>query len=393
MIIKFNESDVDVGAQEYVNDVLFYSGLDADKYSKKSTELLENITKAEKGLLTHSCTAALEMAAILIDIQPGDEVIMPSYTFVSTANAFVLRGAVPVFVDIREDTLNIDETLIEAAITPKTKAIVPVHYAGVGCDMDAIMDIAERHSLYVIEDAAQCIGATYKGKPLGTIGHFGTLSFHHTKNITSGLGGGLLVNDKQFIDRAKIIWQKGTNREAFLEGQVDKYTWSDVGSSFMMPELSAAVLLSQLEQLYEITAKRLSVWRQYYDGLKTLEKNGLVRLPVIPEYCQHNGHLFCLLCNSQAQRSSLMSYLKENDIQSAFHYIPLHSSPAGKRFSRVHGKMTNTDYLADCLVRLPVYTLLESLNVNYVVSQFNRYFKKTRSIKKPDIYIIKMTKV
>ena len=381
MNTKFNKSIVSQNAKEYVNDVLYGSGLDSDKCCRASTELLSRITKAKQVLLTHSCTAALEMAAILIDIQPGDEVIMPSYTFVSTANAFVLRGAVPVFVDIREDTLNIDETLIEAAITPKTKAIVPVHYAGVGCDMDAIMDIAERHSLYVIEDATQCIGATYKGKHLGTIGHFGTLSFHHTKNLTSGLGGALLINDGRFFDRAKVIWQKGTNREAFFEGQVDKYTWIDVGSSFMMPELSAAVLLSQLEQLHEVTAKRLSVCRQYYNGLKILEQEGAMHLPVVPEHCQHNGHIFYLICNSLEQRSSLMSYLKQNRIQCTFHYIPLHYSPAGKTFSRVHGEMSNTNHLADCLVRLPVYSMLDRSDVDYVLKHVHGYYKSNEAAK------------
>ena len=360
MIIKFNESAVDVGAQEYVNDVLYSSGLASDKYCKKSTELLENITKAKQTLLTHSCTAALEMAAILIDIKPGDEVIMPSYTFVSTANAFVLRGAVPVFVDIREDTLNIDEKLIEFAITPKTKAIVPVHYAGVGCEMDAIMAIAEKHNLYVIEDAAQCIGATYKGKHLGTIGHFGTLSFHHTKNITSGLGGALLINDEEFIERAKIIWQKGTNREAFLEGQVDKYTWVDVGSSFMMPELSAALLLSQLEQFDQIIKHKLSIWSQYYHGLKSLEDEGCLRLPIIPRDRKHNAHIFYLICNGLKQRISLMERFRDSGVQVTFHYIPLHASPAGVEFSRFSGPMNNTDSLCQCLLRLPLYSGLNS---------------------------------
>ena len=370
--LNFNQLSVSNQSKEYVNDVLYGSGLDSDKHCKKSTELLENITKAEKVLLTHSCTAALEMAAILIDIQPGDEVIMPSYTFVSTANAFVLRGAVPVFVDIREDTLNIDETLIEAAITPKTKAIVPVHYAGVGCDMDAIMDIAERHSLYVIEDAAQCIGATYKGKHLGTIGHFGTLSFHYTKNITSGLGGALLINDKQFIDRAKIIWQKGTNREAFLEGQVDKYTWVDVGSSFMIPELSAAVLLSQLEQLHEITANRLSVWRQYYDGLKTLEDNSMMRLPVVPEGCQHNGHIFYLLMPTPKKRSQLIQGFKEMGIQAVSHYQALHNSLAGKRYGCVSSEISRTNDLSARIMRLPLSPVIASEEVGNVIANVEK---------------------
>jgi dTDP-4-amino-4,6-dideoxygalactose transaminase len=374
MKVKFNVTKVNKTAQQFINDALFISGLEDEKYIALATNLLRQLTLSKKILLTHSCTAALEMAAILIDIKPGDEVIMPSHTFVSTANAFVLRGAVPVFVDIREDKLNLDETLIEAAITHKTKAIVPVHYAGVACEMDAIMAIAKKHNLYVIEDAAQCIGATYKGKCLGTIGHFGTLSFHYTKNITSGLGGALLINDAQFIERAKIIWQKGTNREAFIEGEVDKYTWSDLGSSFMMPELSAALLSSQLEQLHEITEKRLSIWTQYYDGLKILEENGLIHLPGIPEDCQHNGHIFYLICKSQKQRSSLMSYLKVNAIQTTFHYIPLHSSPAGKAYSRVHGDMTNTNHLADCLVRLPLHYDLLPEQAQEVIDEVTNYF-------------------
>jgi dTDP-4-amino-4,6-dideoxygalactose transaminase len=370
--INFNQICLDTISKGYVNDSLFQSGLDSDKYCSKSTELLEHITKAKKVLLTHSCTAALEMAAILIDIHPGDEIIMPSYTFVSTANAFVLRGAVPVFVDVREDTLNIDEKLIEAAITHKTKAIVPVHYAGVGCEMDTIMGIAKKHNLYVIEDAAQCIGATYKGKHLGTIGHFGTLSFHYTKNITSGLGGALLINDEKFIERSKVVWQKGTNREAFLEGQVDKYTWCDVGSSFMMPELSAALLAAQLEQLDEITEKRVSIWNQYYDGLKSLENNGLIGLPFIPIGGHNNGHIFYLICRNQKERDELVKHLKNNGVQSTFHYIPLHSSPAGRQYSRIGSTMLATEKISSSIIRLPLHGCVAKNNVDTILSLINK---------------------
>ena len=376
MAIKFNSISINEKAEAYIVDALFNSGLDSDKYTHKASNFLELLTKSPKVLLTGSCTAALEMAAILLDLQPGDEVIMPSYTFVSTANAFVLRGAIPVFVDIREDTLNIDEQLIEEAITSKTKAIVPVHYAGVSCEMDSIMAIAEKHSLYVIEDAAQCVGARYKGRHLGTIGHLGALSFHHTKNITSGLGGALLINEEKFIERAKIIWQKGTNREEFLAGQVNKYTWKDVGSSFMMPEISAALLFSQLEQLDQITKHRLASWNQYYQNLKNLEVEGFIRLPLFPQKTEHNAHLFYLLCENTQKRHHLINLFKENAIQSTFHYIPLHSTAAGERFSRASGDLCVTNRVANCLIRLPLHACIRKDELTKICEILDKNYRK-----------------
>lgn len=316
-------------------------------FTKQCNNWLEQRTGCHKALLTHSCTAALEMAAILADIQPGDEVIMPSYTFVSTANAFVLRGGVPVFVDIRPDTLNIDESLIEAAITPRTKAIAPVHYAGVACEMDTIMDIALRHNLLVIEDAAQGVMATYKGKALGAIGNLGTLSFHETKNITSGEGGALLINDPKLAERAEIIREKGTNRSQFFRGQVDKYTWVDIGSSYLPGEIIAAFLWAQMEEAESITKKRLDIWQLYHDALLPLESTGKLRCPIISEGCQHNAHMYYILLDSLEHRTDLMMKLKEQRVNTVFHYVPLHSSPAGLKYGRVHSKMTHTDDLAD----------------------------------------------
>ena len=324
-------------------------------FTKQCHKWLEQQTGCRKALLTHSCTAALEMAAILADIQPGDEVIMPSYTFVSTANAFVLRGGVPVFVDIREDTLNIDERLIEAAITPKTKAIVPVHYAGVGCEMDAIMDIANRHNLLVIEDAAQGLMGSYKGKPLGSIGHMGTLSFHETKNITSGEGGALLINDQRFNERAEIVREKGTNRSKFFRGQVDKYTWVDVGSSYLPGELIAAFLLAQLEDAKNITHERLLIWNKYQNAFSKNIKKTACQLPFIPEHCGHNAHMYYLLLSDMKRRSEFIDFMKAKNIHTVFHYVPLHSSPAGKQFCRVHGEMENTELISERLVRLPLW--------------------------------------
>lgn len=324
-------------------------------FTRKCSDWLEQRVGCRKALLAHSCTAALEMAAILAVIQPGDEVIMPSYTFVSTANAFVLRGGVPVFVDIRSDTLNIDETLIEAAITPRTKAIVPVHYAGVACEMDAIMDIACRYGLLVIEDAAQGIMSTYKGKPLGGIGHMGTYSFHETKNIISGEGGTLLVNDSRFVERAEIIREKGTDRSQFFRGQVDKYTWVDIGSSYLPGEVIAAFLWAQMEEAQHITQRRLNTWRQYHEALAPLELAGVLRRPIIPDDCLHNAHMYYILLKSLEQRTVLISKLHEQGVKAVFHYVPLHSSPAGKKYGRVSGGMKNTEKLPDRLLRLPLW--------------------------------------
>jgi len=317
-------------------------------------------TGARKALLTHSCTAALEMAAILADLQPGDEVIMPSYTFVSTANAFVLRGAVPVFVEIRPDTLNIDETQIEAAITARTKVILPVHYAGVSCEMDTIMDIARRHNLMVIEDTAQGIMSTYNGRPLGSIGHLGTLSFHETKNIISGEGGALLINDLSLAERAEIIWEKGTNRNQFFRGQVDKYSWVDLGSSFLPGEIIAAFLWAQMEEADEITRRRLAIWDTYHQWLEPLEKAGKLRRPILPGGCVQNAHMYYLLLPDLEARNKLIEQLKRHDIYAVFHYVPLHSALAGKKYGRVHGHLTITEDLADRLLRLPLWLGLEN---------------------------------
>lgn len=324
-------------------------------FTKKCSTWLEARTGARRALLTHSCTAALEMTAMLADLQPGDEVIMPSYTFVSTANAFVLRGAIPVFVDIRPDTLNIDETLIEAAITPKTRAIVVVHYAGVGCEMDAIMAIADRHGLLVIEDAAQAVMARYKGRPLGAIGQMGTLSFHETKNIISGEGGALLVNDARYAERAEIIREKGTNRSQFFRGQVDKYTWVDIGSSYLPGEIITAFLWAQMEEADAITRQRLALWGAYHQRFAAPEAAGKLRRPVIPAHCDHNAHMYYLLLPSLEQRTAFIDRLRKLGIHTVFHYIPLHSAPAGLRYGRAHGDLAVTVEMSDRLVRLPLW--------------------------------------
>lgn len=343
-------------AQAHANGHLSGDGM----FTKKCHAWLEGHTGAHKALLTHSCTGALEMAAILADIQPGDEIIMPSYTFVSTANAFVLRGGIPVFVDIRPDTLNIDETRIEAAITPRTRAIVPVHYAGVACEMDTIMDIARRHELLVIEDAAQGIMSTYKGRPLGSIGHMGAYSFHETKNIISGEGGALLINDERLANRAEIIREKGTNRSLFFRGQVDKYTWVDIGSSYLPGEVIAAFLWAQMEEATAITNLRLNIWRQYHDALFDLEEEGVLRRPVVPSDCQHNAHMYYVLLDSIETRAALIACLKDKGINSVFHYVPLHSSPGGREYGRAFGELKNTEEFSDRLLRLPLWIGVEN---------------------------------
>lgn len=328
-------------------------------FTKRCHAWLQERTGASHALLTHSCTAALEMAALLLDLEPGDEVIMPSYTFVSTANAFVLRGAVPVFVDIRPDTLNIDERLIEAAITPRTKAICVVHYAGVACEMDEILDIAERHGLRVVEDAAQAIMSTYKGRPLGALGDFGALSFHETKNIVSGEGGALLCRDRQTGERAEIIREKGTNRSRFFRGQVDKYTWVDVGSSFLPGELTAAFLAAQIEAAEDITRRRLAIWDRYHAWAEPHEAAGRVRRPIVPAHCTHNAHMYYLLLPSLESRQAFIAALKAQGIGAVFHYVPLHSSPAGLEFGRAHGELEVTTSLSERLVRLPLWLGVE----------------------------------
>lgn len=328
-------------------------------FTKHCNTWLKSRIGCHTALLTHSCTAALEISAILAEIGPGDEVIMPSYTFVSTANAFVLRGATPVFVDIRPDTLNIDESKIEQAITEKTKAIVPVHYAGVGCEMDAIMDIAGRHDLLVIEDAAHGIFSRYKGRSLGSIGHLAALSFHETKNIISGEGGALLVNSPRFAERAERIREKGTNRKQFLRGEVDKYTWVDIGSSYLPSELVAAFLWAQMEEADSITQRRLGIWKIYNQWFAPLEREGKVRRPIIPSECSHNAHMYYLLLPDLEKRNAFIRYLKERGIGAVFHYVPLHDSPMGRRFGRAEGSLPNTRNLSERLVRLPLWLGLE----------------------------------
>ena len=341
-------------------------------FTKRCNAWLEQATGAAKALLTHSCTAALEMAALLFDIHPGDEVIMPSYTFVSTANAFVLRGGVPVFVDVRPDTLNIDETLIEGAITARTRAIVPVHYAGVGCEMDAIMTIASRHMLAVLEDAAQGAMATYKGRPLGSIGTLGALSFHETKNVISGEGGALLVNDRRLADRAEVIREKGTNRARFFRGEVDKYTWEDIGSSFLPGEIVAAFLWAQLQQAREITDARLALWAHYHEAFANIEARGIVRRPIIPDTCEHNAHMYYLLLATHVDRDVVLERLRERGVGSVFHYVPLHSSPAGRRFGRAHGTLAVTDDIAARLVRLPLWVGMQESDHARVIEEVTR---------------------
>ena len=343
-------------------------------FTQRCHAWLEKQIGSRKALLTHSCTAALEMSALLLDIQAGDEIIMPSFTFVSTANAFVLRGGVPVFVDIREDTLNLDERLVEAAITTRTRAIVPVHYAGVACDMDALLDIARRHGLAVVEDAAQGLMASYKGRPLGSMGAFGTLSFHETKNLISGEGGALLINDASAVHRAEVIREKGTDRSAFLRGQVDKYTWRDIGSSFLPGEMVSAFLMAQLEQAEPITHGRLSIWNTYHQLLEPLERRGALRRPVVPEDCQHNGHLYYVLMPTEEQRQCALDNLRAAKVGAAFHYVPLHDSPAGRRYCRSNGDLSVTTSSAARLVRLPLWNGLterEQKRVVEILSSIN----------------------
>lgn len=366
--IPFNKPYMTGKELYYIAEAKFGNMLAGDgTFTKRCHEWLEQRTKCSKALLTHSCTAALEMAALLLNIEPGDEIIMPSYTFVSTANAFVLRGGVPVFVDIREDTLNLDERLIEAAITPRTKAIVPVHYAGVACEMDAIMTIARRHGLKVVEDAAQGVMSSYKGRALGSIGDLGTYSFHETKNLISGEGGALLVNDQGLALRAEIIREKGTDRSRFFRGELDKYTWQDVGSSFLPGELIAAFLTAQLEEAELITNSRLTAWACYHAMLKPLADEGLIRLPVVPEECAHNAHIYYVLLAPGIDRQSVLRALKKEQINAVFHYVPLHASPAGQRYGRVSNRMLVTDQQSQRLIRLPLWVGLEESQQKLIV--------------------------
>lgn len=375
-MIPFNAPPI-VGTEiEYMQSAMNSGKLCGDGgFTRRCQQWMEQRFGSKKVLLTPSCTASLEMAALLIDLQPGDEVIMPSYTFVSTANAFVLRGARIVFVDVRPDTMNIDETLIEAAITEKTRAIVPVHYAGVACEMDTIMALAAKHKLFVIEDAAQGVMSRYKGRALGTIGHIGCFSFHETKNYTAGgEGGATLINDASLVERAEIVREKGTNRSQFFRGQVDKYTWRDMGSSYLMADLQAAYLWAQLEAAEGINQQRLRIWQRYYDALQPLAAQGRISLPVIPASCEHNAHMFYIKLRDQEDRQALINWMKEAEILTVFHYIPLHSSPAGERFSQFVGDDRFTTRESERLLRLPLFYNLSDNNQSTVISSLLSFF-------------------
>lgn len=374
MLIHFNRPPVTGNENNFITEALGNNKISGDgPFTKKCHQWFENKLLCKKALLTTSCTHALEMAALLLDIKDGDEVIMPSYTFVSTANAFALRGAKIVFVDIRPDTMNIDETKIEAAITNKTKAIVPVHYAGIACEMDIIMDIATRHNLFVVEDAAQAIMSSYKGKALGTIGHLGAYSFHETKNITSaGEGGLLIINDERFKDRAEIIREKGTNRSLFFRGLVDKYSWVDIGSSYLMNDISAAFLWGQLEKIEEIQKNRLNSWNSYY---KELENNEFLQLPNISKNCTNNAHMFYIKVRDLEERQKLIHFLRENNVESVFHYVPLHSSVAGKKFGYFHQKDEFTTKESEKIIRLPLYYGLTKNDIETICNKIKDFFK------------------
>ena len=355
--IPFNKPHMTGRELYYIAEAHFNGRLAGDgPFTERCHTWLRRRTKSSLALLTHSCTAALEMASLLLEVKPGDEVVMPSYTFVSTANAFVLRGGVPVFVDIRPDTLNLDETLVADAIGARTRAVVPVHYAGIACEMDTIMALADYNRLFVVEDAAQGVLSSYKGRALGSIGHLGAYSFHETKNLISGEGGALLVNRPALEERAEIIREKGTDRSRFFRGEVDKYTWQDLGSSFLPGELVAAFLWAQLQEANEITERRLASWDFYHQTLKELEQRGFLRRPIIPPECNHNAHLYYIVLETPALRDRLIQAMREQGIHSVFHYVPLHSSPAGRRFGRVSGKMTNTDWYSARLCRLPLWS-------------------------------------
>lgn len=375
-MINFNVPPFTGKEMDYIKEAVENQKICGDgQFTKKCNAWIEERTGTKKCLLTTSCTHATELAALLSEIEPGDEVIMPAYTFVSTADAFVLRGAVPVFVDIRPDTMNIDETKIEAAITEKTKAIVPVHYAGVACEMDTIMEIAKRYNLLVIEDAAQGIMSTYKGRALGTIGDFGCYSFHETKNYSMGEGGALLIRDEKYVENAEIIREKGTNRAKFYRGQIDKYTWVNFGSSYLPSDMNAAYLYAQLEIADEINDKRLALWNRYYENLKPLAEAGKIILPFIPEGCVHNAHMFYLKTADIEERSSLIAYLKANDILAVFHYIPLHTAPAGLKFGRFHGEDIYTTKESERLLRLPMFYKLTLDEVDYICDKVKEFYK------------------
>ena len=375
-MINFNVPPCADKAMDYIKECVQNQKICGDgAYTRKCNEWIERKTGTAKCLLTTSCTHATEMAALLADVKEGDEIIMPAYTFVSTADAFVLRGAVPVFVDIRPDTMNIDETLIEEAITEKTRAIVPVHYAGVACEMDTIMDIAKRHNLIVIEDAAQGIMASYKGKALGTIGDFGCFSFHETKNYSMGEGGALLIRDEKDVEAAEIIREKGTNRSKYFRGQIDKYTWVNYGSSYLPSDMNAAYLYAQMEMADEINEARIACWNRYYENLQPLAEAGKLQLPVVPKGCVHNAHMFYIKAKDIEERTEFIDYMKRNEILTVFHYIPLHTAPAGRKFGRFHGDDKYTTKESERLARLPMYyglTLEQVDGICKVIEDFYR---------------------
>lgn len=374
-MINFNVPPFTGNEMKYIEKAVENQKICGDgEFTKKCSEWLEERTGTKKCLLTTSCTHALEMAALLSDIQEGDEVIMPSYTFVSTANAFVLRGAKIVFVDIRPDTMNIDENLIEAAVTDRTRAIAPVHYAGVGCEMDKIMEIARRHKLMVVEDAAQGIMASYKGKPLGTIGDFGCFSFHETKNYSMGEGGALLIQDEKYIDSAEIFREKGTDRSKYFRGQVDKYRWNNYGSSYLPSDMNAAYLYAQLEMADEINDIRLARWNSYYEKLSPLAEQGKIELPYIPKNCVQNGHMFYFKTKDMEERAALIKFLKENGIHAVFHYVPLHTAPAGIKFGRFHGEDKYTTQESERLLRLPMFYKLTEDEVGYIAGKVKEFY-------------------
>lgn len=374
-MINFNVPPFTGKEFEYMRQAVEQEKICGDgPFTKKCSEKIEAMTETAKCLLTTSCTHATELAALLADIKPGDEVIMPSYTFVSTANAFVLRGATVVFVDVRPDTMNIDEKMIENAVTERTRAIAPVHYAGVGCEMDAIMDIAKRHHLMVIEDAAQGIMASYRGKPLGTFGEFGCFSFHETKNLSMGEGGALLIRDEDNIEKAEIFREKGTDRSRFFRGQVDKYRWQDYGSSYLPSDMNAAYLYAQLEMAEEITRARMNRWKQYWEMLSPLAEVGRIELPYIPEHCTHNAHMFYIKTKDMEERSRLIAYLREKEILSVFHYVPLHSAPAGQKYGRFHGEDRYTTKESERLLRLPLFYSLQAEQVEYIAEQVKEFY-------------------
>ncbi len=379
MMIRFNVPPSVDGEMDNIKKAIESMHICGDgAFTQKCSEYLEKLTGTSKCLLTTSCTHALEMAALLCDIKEGDEVIMPSYTFVSTADAFVLRGATPVFVDIRPDTMNIDETLIEAAITEKTKAIAVVHYAGVACEMDVIMDIARRHHLKVVEDAAQAIMCTYKGKALGTIGDFGCFSFHETKNFSMGEGGAILIRDPEYIEKAEILREKGTDRSKYYRGQVDKYRWQNFGSSYLPSDINAAYLYSQFEVAETINQARLDRFHQYYELLTPLMEAGKIELPMVPEGCEQSGHMFYIKTKNMEERTALIDFLKENDIMAVFHYIPLHTAPAGMKFGRFHGMDRYTTKESERLLRLPMFYQLTPEQVEYIAGKVKEFYETRR---------------